>query len=1179
MEVPEPERKFDAMLFRSMFKNRFEDINSGIQTLNTACDQLRTSEKFRKLMAMILTVVNQINTGGEGNMAIGFTLDALLKLNEAKAFDKKTSVLHYVVKLVKKNNESLLTFSNDISFVIPAESVLLDALGSDVKALGEELVGVHKTVQDEAQRLEEAGELKPMSLEDLKEQKTTVRQVGKVSQFNKIDHHTGRTSMERFTVNAHYSCEQANASIEDVKKKYIALLNYFGEDENMPTGDFFGILRRFMREFQKAMEQVEAIENKEAKEKKREAARAAKAARKGTKKDVSATDKKGRIRRSDKGSKQGGNAASKRDKSPANAFNRTEGKEQTRSELLAAMAATAASREKVEEANDPVGGSRSPSGIAAMAAAAALGRKDNPSDLDDEKPNTKIPALITPNSNETMQEVLAAGISHEKSRETEKGRSSEAEESASKLLIDSNGSEPEHDPQQEIFESESKKSSTDSNDKEKVEDVEGSRGSNGPSHETRTAGNTREERNDNVEQCSHPSSGVDVSNETLSKKRTNTGVEENAAESFMRSSTSESEHDPRQEMNAFETKEVVPSLSQRLSDTRKEEMNDSDYSTLIAPAPSDSKQARSEKSELLPAAPHGLVEVDVSKKPLAVMGTISEVEEITDESLLPSNADEPEDDGRHEVSDADRIEAKSDFAAKAAAYRKRRKRAGKDRSTSPSGVDRPKSPSGSDRSSTPPGIDLSRSPSRIDRSKSPSHLDRSESPSMVHESIHPHEASVRRNLSSPDLSNPTRESKFLQSAAVYRKRKSSRNLARTADPKKVPAKEASSPTTGGKQEDQPPSTDGKQADVVHKGSTSHVVPDAQSNLETKVDATEQSTPVVFANRFPSPMEARRSSIRVLNPLGAPRLSDFLDAASRDSATRVGSGLGDFLEGKRAGLGDFLDLNAVRDDQSEMLRQNYDDSSVAQIADRLHRTPMGARMSTNWTEGDNITNWMGWADQIVKASDTDSVLGFEMPRDLNDGNFDFDDDSTIASHTSYASSYYDDMSVASGIQTPGRVSSFISFDNQDMAAMDTSFDPYYENVETQEHSTSGPAGATGITPAKVAASILFEDSPPTSVEFGLGDHQGYRQYETGALPMNIPFAGEEVGLDTGLTFGPDVGFDDGLEGFGGTESFNDFGENGLSGLGMPSTSNPESEQEPGKKDTESKRKWFPWAGGG
>lgn len=82
IDVAGASEKMDAMLFRCVFKNRFDDVNAGINTLNSACDQLRSSEKLRKLMAMILTVVNEINTGGEGNMAIGFTLDALLKLNE-----------------------------------------------------------------------------------------------------------------------------------------------------------------------------------------------------------------------------------------------------------------------------------------------------------------------------------------------------------------------------------------------------------------------------------------------------------------------------------------------------------------------------------------------------------------------------------------------------------------------------------------------------------------------------------------------------------------------------------------------------------------------------------------------------------------------------------------------------------------------------------------------------------------------------------------------------------------------------------------------------------------------------------------------------------------------------------------------------------------------------------------
>jgi hypothetical protein len=100
-----------------------------------------------------------------------------------------------------------------------------------------------------------------MSLADLVEQKTAVKHVGFVPQYNKIDHYTGRTSMERFTLNAKVACEQATESITKVKAKYAALLAYFGEDDQMATGDFFGTLRRFMVEWKKATEQVEAIDN------------------------------------------------------------------------------------------------------------------------------------------------------------------------------------------------------------------------------------------------------------------------------------------------------------------------------------------------------------------------------------------------------------------------------------------------------------------------------------------------------------------------------------------------------------------------------------------------------------------------------------------------------------------------------------------------------------------------------------------------------------------------------------------------------------------------------------------------------------------------------------------------------------------------------------------------------
>lgn len=141
-----------------------------------------------------------------------------------------------------------------------AELVILDTLCTDIKTLDAELSEVRKTVIEEADRLEKAGELKPTTLSDLKEQKTIVRNVGHIPQYNMMAHKTGRTSMERFTMNADDAVKSALDSTDSVKEKYSKLLEYFGEDEKMPSNDFFGLMKRFIIEFEQAAEQVEKLE-------------------------------------------------------------------------------------------------------------------------------------------------------------------------------------------------------------------------------------------------------------------------------------------------------------------------------------------------------------------------------------------------------------------------------------------------------------------------------------------------------------------------------------------------------------------------------------------------------------------------------------------------------------------------------------------------------------------------------------------------------------------------------------------------------------------------------------------------------------------------------------------------------------------------------------------------------
>jgi hypothetical protein len=76
MGVPNAADKFNCMLFQIQFRSRITEINESISTLLKACDDVKNSTRLRKLMAVILTIGNQINTGGDGNMAVGFSLDA-----------------------------------------------------------------------------------------------------------------------------------------------------------------------------------------------------------------------------------------------------------------------------------------------------------------------------------------------------------------------------------------------------------------------------------------------------------------------------------------------------------------------------------------------------------------------------------------------------------------------------------------------------------------------------------------------------------------------------------------------------------------------------------------------------------------------------------------------------------------------------------------------------------------------------------------------------------------------------------------------------------------------------------------------------------------------------------------------------------------------------------------------
>jgi hypothetical protein len=125
-----------CMIFQHIFPNRVAEIRVNLDKISEACNDVKISDRFRKVLKAILKVGNELNDGA--NQA-AFTLDSLLKLPTAKAFDKKTSVLQYIVTVISRSDPGILMFPEELVHVSPASRIVMDQLSSEITALRGEL--------------------------------------------------------------------------------------------------------------------------------------------------------------------------------------------------------------------------------------------------------------------------------------------------------------------------------------------------------------------------------------------------------------------------------------------------------------------------------------------------------------------------------------------------------------------------------------------------------------------------------------------------------------------------------------------------------------------------------------------------------------------------------------------------------------------------------------------------------------------------------------------------------------------------------------------------------------------------------------------------------------------------------------------------------------------------------
>ncbi|XP_052187666.1 formin-like protein 1 [Diospyros lotus] len=133
LDIPFAFERADAMLYIANFGSEVEYLKKSFETLEAACDELRTSRMFLKLLEAVLKTGNHMNVGTNRGDAQAFKLDTLLKLVDIKGVDGKTTLLHFVVQEIIRSEGARLSGGNQ-----DAKSTLDD--GAKCRKLGLQVV-------------------------------------------------------------------------------------------------------------------------------------------------------------------------------------------------------------------------------------------------------------------------------------------------------------------------------------------------------------------------------------------------------------------------------------------------------------------------------------------------------------------------------------------------------------------------------------------------------------------------------------------------------------------------------------------------------------------------------------------------------------------------------------------------------------------------------------------------------------------------------------------------------------------------------------------------------------------------------------------------------------------------------------------------------------------------------
>uniref|UniRef100_A0ABI7VPU8 Diaphanous related formin 3 n=1 Tax=Felis catus TaxID=9685 RepID=A0ABI7VPU8_FELCA len=230
--------RLSAILFKLQFEEQVNSIKPDIMAVSTACEQIKKSKSFSKLLELVLLMGNYMNAGSRNAQTFGFNLSSLCKLKDTKSADQKTTLLHFLVEMCEEKYPDILTFVDDLEHLDKASKVSVETLEKNLKQMGRQL-----------QQLEKDLETFPPP-EDL--------------------HDKFLTKMSSFVISAKEQYGKLLKLHENMETLYQSVMGYYAIDvKKVSVEDFFNDLNNFRTTFMQARK--ENIKKREAEEREKRA--------------------------------------------------------------------------------------------------------------------------------------------------------------------------------------------------------------------------------------------------------------------------------------------------------------------------------------------------------------------------------------------------------------------------------------------------------------------------------------------------------------------------------------------------------------------------------------------------------------------------------------------------------------------------------------------------------------------------------------------------------------------------------------------------------------------------------------------------------------------------------------------------------------------------------------------